>query len=126
MIPPPPKDRAAIDLFPVAQGVNESWAKAIGDLIHCFASRSFTRDVPLKRMAAFSLWDFSSQTLRAFLLLLHQGYVKKKNHCLGRKEMGMNLRAKVYVENQKKRVLEALNARLERLKEKGLKEDLIQ
>jgi outer membrane biosynthesis protein TonB len=38
----------------------------------------------------------------------------------------MNLKAKVYVENQKKRVQEALNARLERLKEKGLKEDLIQ
>ena len=38
----------------------------------------------------------------------------------------MNLKAKVYVENQKKRVLEALNARLVRLKEKGLKEDIIQ
>jgi hypothetical protein len=45
---------------------------------------------------------------------------------LGRKEIGMNLKAKVYVENQKKRVLEALNARLARLKEKGLKEDIIQ
>jgi hypothetical protein len=45
---------------------------------------------------------------------------------LGRKEIGMNLKAKVYVENQKKRVLEALNARLALLKEKGLKEDIIQ
>jgi hypothetical protein len=38
----------------------------------------------------------------------------------------MNLKAKVYVENQKKRVQESLNARLARLKEKGLKEELIQ
>jgi len=38
----------------------------------------------------------------------------------------MNLKAKVYVENQKKRVLEALNARLMRLKEKGLKDEMIQ
>ncbi len=38
----------------------------------------------------------------------------------------MNLKAKVYVENQKKRVLEALNARLALLKEKGLKENIIQ
>ena len=37
----------------------------------------------------------------------------------------MNLKAKVYVENQKKKIQEALNARLARLKEKGLKEDLI-
>jgi len=54
-----------------------------------------------------------------------QGYAKKKDHCLGRKEIGMNLKAKVYVENQKKKIQEALNARLARLKEKGLKEDLI-
>ena len=38
----------------------------------------------------------------------------------------MNLKAKVYVENQKKKVREALNVRLARLKEKGLKEDIIQ
>jgi hypothetical protein len=38
----------------------------------------------------------------------------------------MNLKAKVYVESQKKRVQEALKARLARLKEKGLKEDIIQ
>ncbi len=38
----------------------------------------------------------------------------------------MNLKAKVYVENQKKRVQEALDVRLARLKEKGLKEDIIQ
>jgi len=38
----------------------------------------------------------------------------------------MNLKAKVYVENQKKRIGEKLNARLALLKEKGLKEDVIQ
>jgi len=38
----------------------------------------------------------------------------------------MNLKAKVYVENQKKTVQEALNVHLARLKEKGLKEDIIQ
>ncbi|KPK87522.1 MAG: hypothetical protein AMJ94_16755 [Deltaproteobacteria bacterium SM23_61] len=38
----------------------------------------------------------------------------------------MNLRAKVYVENQKKRIEEKLNARLALLKEKGQKEDVIQ
>jgi hypothetical protein len=54
------------------------------------------------------------------------GYAKKKDHFLGRKEIAMNLKAKVYVENQKKRVQEALNVRLARLKEKGLKEDIIQ
>jgi hypothetical protein len=54
------------------------------------------------------------------------GYVKKEDHCLGRKEIGMNLKAKVYVENQRKKVREALNVRLARLKEKGLKEDIIQ
>jgi hypothetical protein len=41
-------------------------------------------------------------------------------------EMGMNLRAKVYVENQKKSIQEKLNARLAMLKEKGLKEEAIQ
>jgi hypothetical protein len=38
----------------------------------------------------------------------------------------MNLKAKVYVENQKKRIQEKLSARLALLKEKGLKEDVIQ
>jgi len=38
----------------------------------------------------------------------------------------MNLRAKVYVENQKKSIQEKLNARLAMLKEKGLKEEAIQ
>jgi hypothetical protein len=54
------------------------------------------------------------------------GYVRKKNHCGGRKERGMNLKAKVYVENQKKRIEEKLKARLALLKEKGQKEDVIQ
>ena len=38
----------------------------------------------------------------------------------------MNLKAKVYVENQKKRIEEKLKARLALLKEKGQKEDVIQ
>jgi len=38
----------------------------------------------------------------------------------------MNLKAKVYVENQKKRIQEKLNARLALLKEKGRKEDVVQ
>jgi hypothetical protein len=38
----------------------------------------------------------------------------------------MNLRAKVYVENQKKRIEEKLKARLALLKEKGQKEDVIE
>lgn len=38
----------------------------------------------------------------------------------------MNLKAKVYVENQKKRIQGKLNARLVLLKEKGLKVDVIQ
>jgi hypothetical protein len=38
----------------------------------------------------------------------------------------MNLKAKVYVENQKKRIEGKLNARLALLKEKGQKEDVIQ
>ena len=38
----------------------------------------------------------------------------------------MNLRAKVYVENRKMRVQEELSARLARLKEKGLKDGVIQ
>jgi hypothetical protein len=41
-------------------------------------------------------------------------------------EIGMNLRAKVYVENQKMRIQEDLSARLARLKEKGLKDGVIQ
>jgi len=79
------------------------------------------------RMASFSSFgDFSARRSALFCCCSIRGYVKKKNHRLGRKEIGMNLKAKVYVENQKKRVLEALNARLARLKEKGLKEDIIQ
>jgi hypothetical protein len=38
----------------------------------------------------------------------------------------MNLRAKVYVENQKKSIQDKLSARLVLLKERGLKEDVIQ
>jgi hypothetical protein len=57
---------------------------------------------------------------------LNPGCVKKINHRSGRKEIGMNLKAKVYVENQKKRVQEALNNRLTLLKEKGLKDSQIQ
>ena len=37
----------------------------------------------------------------------------------------MNLKAKIYVENQKKRIQEQLAARLARLKEKGLKDPVI-
>jgi hypothetical protein len=40
-------------------------------------------------------------------------------------EIGMNLRAKVYVENQKKSIQEKLSARLAMLKEKGLKDGAI-
>jgi hypothetical protein len=45
---------------------------------------------------------------------------------LPRKENGMNLRAKIYVEKQKGNVQEKLNARLTLLKEKGLEDKLIQ
>jgi len=38
----------------------------------------------------------------------------------------MNLKSKVFVENQKKRIQEQLAARLARLKEKGLKDPVIQ
>jgi hypothetical protein len=61
-----------------------------------------------------------------FCCCFFRGYGTKKNHSLGRKEIGMNLKAKVYVENQKKKVQESLNARVARLKKKGLKEDMIQ
>ncbi|MGE5252965.1 MAG: hypothetical protein ACM3N7_03300 [Planctomycetaceae bacterium] len=38
----------------------------------------------------------------------------------------MNLKAKVYVENRKKKIQEELSARLARLKEQGVKEETIQ
>jgi hypothetical protein len=41
-------------------------------------------------------------------------------------EIGMNLRAKVYVENQKKKIQEELSTRLARLKEEGGKDRDIQ
>jgi hypothetical protein len=50
------------------------------------------------------------------------GYVKRKDHFSRWKENGMNLRAKIYVEDQKKRAQAGLDTRRALLKEKGLKD----
>jgi hypothetical protein len=68
---------------------------------------------------------YATCAMRFFCCRPVAGCVKKKDHCLRRKEKGMNLRAKVYVENQKKSIQEKLSARLAFLKEKGLKDEVI-